>query len=48
MATEETVPRRVIGIDPGPTPGVVVLGYADLGLTRVEALQCTAGAPGRA
>lgn len=44
---------RVIGIDPGPTPGLVLLDYtyvSDLGamngamiLSRVEALQCTAG-----
>lgn len=45
---------RVIGVDPGPTPGIVLLDYANLHrghqvffpnwrLERVEAIQCTAG-----
>lgn len=34
---------RVIGIDPGPVPGFVVLGYDDSALVRTEALQCGAG-----
>lgn len=35
---------RVIGIDPGPVPGVVVLDVWETGvLGRVEVLQCTHG-----
>lgn len=34
----------VIGIDPGPTPGIVVLEVHDGKLTDRQAVQCTAGA----
>lgn len=33
---------RVIGVDPGPTPGVVVLDLEDGRLVEVGALQCSA------
>lgn len=36
-----TAALRVIGIDPGPIPGLTVLDVADGELTGVEALQCT-------
>jgi hypothetical protein len=34
----------VIGIDPGPTPGLVLLRYTDHWLERSEAVQCSHGA----
>lgn len=33
---------RVIGVDPGPTPGIVVLGVEDGQLTDVGVMQCSA------
>lgn len=33
---------RVIGVDPGPTPGIVVLGIEDGQLTDVGVMQCSA------
>jgi hypothetical protein len=35
---------RVVAIDPGPTPGIVVLDFSDPALLEVEVVQCTAGA----
>lgn len=35
---------RVIGVDPGPTPGVVALRVVDGAITSAEVVQCSAGA----
>lgn len=35
--------RRVIGMDPGPTPGFVLLEFVDRRLADVDVVQCSAG-----
>ena len=37
-----TVDLRVLGIDPGPVPGIVLLSYAEHRLVKAEAVQCSA------
>ena len=40
---EQLIDLRVIGIDPGPTPGIVVLEYAGGQAVGRDVVQCTSG-----
>lgn len=44
MTGTRVIGTRVIGIDPGPTPGIVVLDIVEPGqLVNVDVVQCSAG-----